>query len=101
MVGISFIFILEKKVLPISTLISKLDKNIINIAKIGVNVYYTISRLKKAKILTISIKNLEFQAIKEAKLETNPKSVISKKYYDLLDVFSINRLKYTATSSKI
>lgn len=33
------------------------------------------------------MKNLEFQATKEAKPETNPKIVILKKYQDFLDTF--------------
>lgn len=34
------------------------------------------------------MKNLKFQAAKEAKPETNLKSVISEEYYYFLDVFS-------------
>ena len=34
------------------------------------------------------MKNLKFQVAKKAKLETNPKSVESKEYDDLLNIFS-------------
>ena len=44
-------------------------------------------KLKKAQVLPISIKNLEFQAVKEARPETNPKSVLPKKYHNFLDTF--------------
>ena len=33
------------------------------------------------------MKDLEFQAEKEARPETNPKTVVPKKYHDFLDVF--------------
>lgn len=46
--GISSVFNLGKQVLPISTLKSKLDKSIISIEMIGVDVYGTASKLKKA-----------------------------------------------------
>lgn len=44
--------------------------------------------LKRAQIFAILIKDLKFQVIKKAKLETNLKNIILKKYYNLLDVFS-------------
>ena len=34
------------------------------------------------------MKDLEFQAEKEARPETNPKTVVPEEYHDLLDVFS-------------
>ena len=33
------------------------------------------------------MRDLEYQAKKEAKLETDPKTVIPVEYYDLLDIF--------------
>ena len=34
------------------------------------------------------MRDLEFQAVKKAKPETNPKNVIPEKYHDFLDLFS-------------
>lgn len=40
------------------------------------------------------MKDLEFQAIKEAGLKTNPKNIIIAEYHNLLDVFSKKNLIY-------
>lgn len=47
-IGISFVFNLSKKVLPKLIFISKLDKNIIDIAMIDTNAYCIANKLKKA-----------------------------------------------------
>ena len=87
MISISSIFNLGKKVLLISILILKLDKNIINITIISANIYYAANKLKKTQVFIISMRNLKFQVIKKAKPETDPKNIILKKYYDFLDIF--------------
>lgn len=60
LVGISSIFNINKQVLPISILTSKLDKSVINITIIGANVYYVASKLKRAQVFAVSVGNLEF-----------------------------------------
>ena len=67
---------LGKKDLPISTLTPTLDKSIVDIAIIGTNTYCMACKLKSAQIFIVLIKNLEFQATKETRPETNPKSII-------------------------
>lgn len=72
----------------ILTFISKLDKSVINIAMISVDIYCAASRLKGAQIFAIFIKTLKFQATKKAKPETDLKSVILEEYHNFLHVFS-------------
>lgn len=43
---------------------------------IGADTYYVVYKLKEAQIFVIFMKNQKFQAIKEARPETNPKTVI-------------------------
>lgn len=59
-IGISFIFNLDKKVLLILILLLKFNKNVINIGIINLDTYYTASILKIAQTFTISKKNLKF-----------------------------------------
>lgn len=47
-----------------------------------------LASLKRAQVLAIPMRNLEFQIAKKARPETDPKSVILKEYYDFLGVFS-------------
>ena len=49
--------------------------------------YRFVCQLKKAQVFAIFIKNLEFKAEKEARPETNLKTIVLEKYYDFLDVF--------------
>lgn len=44
------------------------------------NTYYLFEQLKNIRIFAISMKNIEFQAKKKARLETNLKNVIQKRY---------------------
>lgn len=64
-------------------------KKKINIVIISANAYCVICKLKKAQVFAISMRNLEQQSEKKAKKETNPKSIILKECYNLLDVFPI------------
>lgn len=68
---------------------------------IDADAYYAACKLKRAQVFIISIRDLEFQAAKKVRLETNLKSVILEKYYDLLYVFSKKKLRYTLFLSKI
>lgn len=75
------ILILETKVLILVT--KKVDVTIIDI-----DTYYVTYKLKKTRVFAISIRNLEYQAKKKAKSKTNLRNIISKEYYDFLDIFS-------------
>ena len=55
---------------------------------IGVDAYCIACRLKRAQMFAVSMKDILYQAEKEAKAKTNPKSVVPQKYHDFLDVFS-------------
>lgn len=72
----------------LETEVSTLATQQIDVAMIGAKAYCVAHRLKKAQVLALSIKDLEYQVKKEARPETDPKTVISAKYYDLLDIFS-------------
>ena len=67
---------------------STLDTKEINIAIIGVDAYCATCTLKKAQVFAISMENLEYQAKKEARPETNLKSILSEEYHDFLNLFS-------------
>lgn len=73
--------------LPISTYISILNIEI-DIATIDVDTYLITCKLNITNIFAISMRDLEYQATKKVRLETNLKSVILKEYYDFLNVFS-------------
>lgn len=47
---------------------------------------------KKLRFFPIFIKNLKFQTTKEARSETDQKRVVSKEYYNLLNMFSKKNL---------
>ena len=55
---------------------------------IGADVYCAVCKLKGAQVLAISMRDLEYQVEKKVKPETNPRSVLSEEYHNLLDVFS-------------
>ena len=74
--------------MPTSILAPTFRKEIEDIIIIGADEYYLGCQLKKAQVFAISIKDLEFQAEKKAKPETNPNIVVSEEYYNLLDVCS-------------
>ena len=76
-----------KEKLLISTLVSIFGKDVKDVAIIGTNTYCLACQLKRAQVFTISIKNLEFQAEKKARPETNPKTFLPEEYYDFLNMF--------------
>ena len=55
---------------------------------IGADAYRLACKLKGAQVLAVSMRDLEYQAEKEARPETDPRNVVTKKYHDLLNVFS-------------
>ncbi len=81
----------DKKELPVPLTAIKTSepkaKNI-DIAIIGADAYYAACHLKESQVFAISLRDNQYQAEKEAKTETNPKSVVPQEYHDFLDVFS-------------
>ena len=80
----------DKKELPVlipSTKTSKPNVKNINIAIIGADAYYAACHLKGAQVFTVSMKDIQYQAEKEARTECNPKSVVPQEYHAFLDVF--------------
>lgn len=54
---------------------------------INAGTYHKACKLKKVQVFAISMKNLEYQIYKEAKLETDLKSIVSKEYHNFLNLF--------------
>ncbi len=79
---------LVKKTCQFPPRIPPLSTKKVDIAIIGVDAYCTACRLKRAQVFAVSMRDLEYQAEKEARPETNPRSVVPEEYHDLLDVFS-------------
>ena len=69
------------------TFILILNIDIVDIAIIDINAYYLVCKLKKTQIFAISLRNLEFYIIKKVMPKTNLKFIISKEYYNILDIF--------------
>ena len=81
----------DKKELPVpipTTKISEPKAKDIDIAMIGIDVYHAACRLKRAQVFAVSMKDIQYQAEKEARAKTDPKSVVLQEYHDFLDVFS-------------
>ena len=70
----------------IKTLKSKAQN--IYIAMIDADTYRIACCIKKAQVFTVYITDIQYQAEKEAKAETNTKSIILQEYYNLFDIFS-------------
>ncbi len=60
----------------------------IDISMIGTDTYCAACCLKRAQVFAVSIRDIQCQAKKEARAETNLKSVVPQKYHDFLGVFS-------------
>lgn len=56
-------------------------------AIIDADVYCTAYKLNEVRIFAISMKNLEYLGGKKARLETDPRTVIPAKYYNLSHIF--------------
>lgn len=72
----------------LETKISTFATKQIDVAMIGMDAYCTTCRLKWAKLLSILMTDLAYQVKKEARLETNLRTIVLAKYHDLLNVFS-------------
>ncbi len=77
-----------KKNMPIPPQTSTLGTKVVNIAMIGVDAYRAACRLKGAQVFAVFIRDLEYQAEKKAKPETNLRIIVLAEYHDILDVFS-------------
>ena len=80
----------DKKQLPVFILAIKISDpkaKDIDIAMIGIDAYCAAYYLKKAQVFALSMRDIQYQAEKDARAENNPKSVIPYKYHDFLDIF--------------
>ncbi len=77
-----------KKDIPILPRTPKICIGEADLAMIGADAYCAACRLKGAQVIVVSMRDLEYQAGKEARSETDPRSVILEEYHDLLDIFS-------------
>ena len=55
---------------------------------IGADAYCAACHLKRAQVFAVSMRDIQYQAEKEARAGTNSKSVVPQEYHDFLDVFS-------------
>ncbi len=81
----------DKKELPVSLATIKTSESKakdIDITMIGTDAYCIAYCLKKAQVFAISMRDIQYQAEKEARAKTDPKSVVSQEYHDFLNVFS-------------
>lgn len=76
----------------ISPQIPTLNIKEVNIAMMSVDTYCVTCKLQRAQIFAISMKDLEYQVRKEARLETNLKTIVSVEYHNFLDIFSKKNL---------
>ncbi len=76
-----------KKDIPIPPRTPPLSTKKVDVAMIGADAYCTACRLKGVQVFAISMRDLEYQAEKEARPETDPRSVVPEEYHDLLNVF--------------
>ncbi len=73
--------------MPIPLQTPTLGTKKVDVAMIGADVYRAACSLKGAQVFAVFMRDLEYQAEKEAKLETNPRTIVPAEYHDLLDVF--------------
>ena len=81
----------DKKRLPVPIPATKKSEHKvedINIAMISADVYCAAYRLKRAQVFALSMRDIQYQAEKEARAKTDPKSIVPQEYYDLLNIFS-------------
>ena len=81
----------DKKELPVPIPTIKTSKpkaKDIDIVMIGADAYCAACHLKEAQMFAVSMRDIQYQAEKEARAETDPKCVASQEYHKFLDVFS-------------
>ena len=55
---------------------------------ISADAYCAACRLKGAQVFAVSMKDIQYQAEKEARVETDLRSVVPQEYHDFLNIFS-------------
>ena len=55
---------------------------------IEVDTYCATYCLKRAQVFAISMRDIQYHAKKEARIETDSKNVVLQKYHDFFDIFS-------------
>ena len=60
----------------------------VNVVMIGADAYRAACKLKRALVFAISMRDLKYQVVKEARLEIDPKIVVPEEYHALLNIFS-------------
>ena len=81
----------DEKELPVSipvTIKSEPKAKDIDIAMIDANAYCIAYCLKEAQVFAVSMRDIQYQAEKEVKAETNLKNVVSQEYHNFFNVFS-------------
>lgn len=73
--------------MPIPSQTSKIGTKEVYVLIIAADAYHATCKLKRVQVIVVSMMDLEYQAHKEARPETYPRSIIPKVYHDLLDVF--------------
>ena len=87
----SFDKIIQLSLIPLKKQLTSSTKDV-NIAMISVNAYGVVCCLKITQVFTVSLRDLQYQAKKETKAKTYLKSVVPKKYYNFVNVFSNKNL---------
>ena len=55
---------------------------------IGADAYCVTCCLKRAQVFAVLIRDIQYQAEKEARAETDPKNVVPQEYHNFLNIFS-------------
>ena len=74
--------------MPILPITTKIDGKKVDIVIIGADTYYLACRLKRAQVFAMSIRNLEYQAEKKPRPETDLRNIVLEEYHDFFDLFS-------------
>ena len=79
----------KKKLLFVISATKKSDPKAkdIDIAMISVDAYCAACFLKRAQVFGISMRDIQYQAKKDARVETNPISIVPQEYHNFLDIF--------------
>ena len=74
--------------MPIPSQTPTLDIKEVDVAMIGADANRAACIFKRAQVFAVSKRDLEYQAEKEVKQETDLRTIVPAEYHDLLDVFS-------------
>lgn len=67
---------------------SRLRAKINDIAVIDVHYYHAANHLKSAQVFLLSMIDIQYQGEKEARVNIDPKNVVSQQYHNFVNVFS-------------